>query len=208
MGVFNDLSGRRFGKLMVLGRQGRDNSNKITWQCQCDCGQTCVQRGSDLTPKIKVSSCGCSGKGKLKDLSGQRFGKLTVQGRGEDDHRNQKVTWVCKCDCGAVKTIRGNDLVDGGVSSCGCNANLTGANAKAFKHGWAGTKLYNIWSEMKRRCSDPDHPNYEYYGGRGIMFCDRWDKFENFLQDMGEPDPGMSLDRIDNNKGYIKEKCK
>jgi len=206
MGAFNDLSGRRFGKLMVLGRKGRDNSNKITWQCQCDCGQTCPQRGSDLTGN-KVTSCGCSGKGKLKDLSGQRFGKLTVEGRGEDDQRNQKVTWMCRCDCGTVKPVRSNDLVKGKVSSCGCNANLTGSDAKAFKHGWSGTKVYNIWSEMKRRCSDPDHPNYEYYGGRGITFCERWNSFENFLRDMGEPEPGRSLDRIDNNKGYMKENC-
>lgn len=206
MGAFNDLSGRRFGKLTVIGREGTDRSKKITWRCDCDCGQICVQRGCDLTNN-KVKSCGCSGK-KLRDLSGQRFGILTVERRGEDDQRNQKVTWICKCDCGNVKTVRSNDLVRGKVTSCGCNANLTGSEAKAFKHGRAGTKVHHIWKEMRRRCSNSDHLNYESYGGRGITVCERWDSFESFLEDMGEPEPGMSLDRIDNNKGYSKENCR
>jgi len=157
MGAFNDLSGRRFGKLTVFGREGTDRSKKITWRCDCDCGQTCVQKGCDLINN-KVKSCGCSGK-KLRDLSGQRFGILTVERRGEDDQRNQKVTWICKCDCGNVKPVRSNDLVRGKVTSCGCNANLTGSEAKAFKHGRAGTKVHHIWKEMRRRCSNSDHLN-------------------------------------------------
>ena len=207
MGAFKDLSGRCFGKLSVIQREGTDKNNKIVWLCRCDCGRVCLQRGCDLTNE-KVKSCGCSGKGKLKDLSGQRFGMLTVVRRGRDDLRNQKVTWECKCDCGTVKDVRSNDLVRGKVTSCGCNANLTGTGAKAFKHGWSETKIYDVWKGMRARCSYPDNPNYEFYGGRGISVCPRWENFENFLADMGEPEPGMSLDRIDNDKGYCKENCK
>ena len=148
--------------------------------------------------------------GAFLDLSGRRFGMLTVERRGEDDERNKKVTWICRCDCGNVnvKPVRSNDLVRGKVASCGCKANLTGSEAKAFKHGGAGTKVYNVWKQMRQRCSNPHFANYESYGDRGITVCERWRVFENFLEDMGEPEPGRSLDRIDNEKGYSKENCR
>ena len=207
MGAYKDLSGSRFGKLSVVHREGTDRNKKIVWLCQCDCGRVCLQRGCDLTNE-KVKSCGCSGKGKLKDISGYRFGMLTVVRRGPDDQKNHKATWQCKCNCGTFKDIRSNDLVRGRVTSCGCNANLTGSEANAFKHGWSGSRIYNVWIEMRARCSRPDNPSYEFYGGRGISFCPRWESFECFLSDMGRPLPGQSLDRIDNDKGYCKENCK
>jgi len=69
MGAFKDLCTQRFGRLIVIGREGVDKSKLIMWRCQCDCGRTCLQRGSDLR-KLKVKSCGCSGKGEFRDLSG------------------------------------------------------------------------------------------------------------------------------------------
>lgn len=61
---------------------------------------------------------------------------------------------------------------------------------------------------MRERCNDPNNNRYQYYGGKGITVCDRWDSFENFLEDMGERPEGMTLDRKEADKGYYKENCR
>jgi hypothetical protein len=77
------------------------------------------------------------------------------------------------------------------------------------KHGFANKiKLYSVWKGMRKRCNNPKEPAYKNYGGRGIKVCERWNNFINFLEDMGEPEFGMFLDRIDNDKGYYKENCR
>lgn len=76
------------------------------------------------------------------------------------------------------------------------------------KHGMARTKIYKLHQGMLDRCRDETNAGYENYGGRGITACDEWLSFENFYRDMGEPPEGMSLDRVDNNKGYSKENCR
>lgn len=75
------------------------------------------------------------------------------------------------------------------------------------RHGGRRTRVYAIWCCMRARCSNPNNPAYANYGGRGILVCSRWQKFSNFLADMGEPAAGMSLERKDNNNGYSKENC-
>lgn len=70
------------------------------------------------------------------------------------------------------------------------------------------TKTYNTWRAMRYRCNNKNHKSYGDYGGRGIKICERWDKFPNFLEDMGERPAGMSLDRIDNNGNYELSNCR
>jgi len=80
----------------------------------------------------------------------------------------------------------------------------TGQNGKQ-------TRSYRKWSSMMRRCFDPGHPAYPYYGGRGIDVCLRWrgrDGYTNFVADLGEPPEGLTLDRIDNAKGYEPGNCR
>ncbi|MEU1273052.1 helix-turn-helix domain-containing protein [Streptomyces sp. NPDC005799] len=69
-------------------------------------------------------------------------------------------------------------------------------------HGYTGTSLYRSWADMVDRCTRPTHKRWADYGGRGITVCERWRKFENFLADVGDRPPGMTIDRVDNDRGY------
>lgn len=143
-------------------------------------------------------------KGRAKDISGQRFGRLVAKypcGRG---HGN-KIKWLCVCDCGKEVATIGKDLRLGHTTSCGCSR--LGATGKP-RHGMTGTSTHNIWATMLARCNDPNRANYHYWGGRGITVCDRWLTFENFLADMGERPEGMTIDRIDNGGNYEPGNCR
>lgn len=76
------------------------------------------------------------------------------------------------------------------------------------KHKMKGTSIYLAWINMRQRVKNPNHPDYKYYGGKGITICDRWGKFSNFLEDMGIPLKGLTLDRLDNSKGYSPTNCR
>ena len=77
-----------------------------------------------------------------------------------------------------------------------------------IKHGFARTPTYVTWGQMKQRCSNPKAAKYNIYGGRGIIVCERWFQFENFLADMGERPKGTTLDRIDSNRNYEPGNCR
>jgi hypothetical protein len=76
-----------------------------------------------------------------------------------------------------------------------------------YRHGGKHTRLYTIWCGMKNRCFNPNEPAYPNYGGRGITVCDRWLDFSKFREDMGQPEPGMFIERVDNDKGYEPSNC-
>jgi len=82
----------------------------------------------------------------------------------------------------------------------------------ARKHGYGRTygrpKLYSIWKAMRQRCMNTASKHYRNYGARGIKICERWNKFENFLADMGNPPPGLTLDRINNDGNYEPTNCR
>jgi hypothetical protein len=145
--------------------------------------------------------------GKLKDITGQRFGKLVVQSLAP--YRRQS-RWLCKCDCGATPTVNGRDLRRGHTLSCGCwrreNKNLPSTR----KHGEYRSREYAAWRSMKRRCYAPNFNRWKDYGGRGIAVCDRWlESFDNFLADMGRrPSLHHSIDRINNDGDYEPGNCR
>lgn len=146
---------------------------------------------------------------KFQDLTGKNFGKLTVVGFAGI---NKKTTyWFCRCSCGNIVNIHASNLKRAQTESCGCLA-VDSVIERSTKHGHAAkgniSPTYQSWNAMISRCQSEGNSDYERYGGRGINVSERWQKFENFLEDMGERPKGMTLDRKENDKGYCTENCR
>lgn len=126
MAKASNLVGQRFGKLTVIERAPNNRKGNTMWKCQCDCRNTKIALGYDLTHGRTVS-CGCNNVGKIaynrKDITGQKYGRLTVIGLNEEKSRNGALYWDCLCDCGIKKTVNGYNLKNGNVRSCGCLGN-------------------------------------------------------------------------------------
>lgn len=148
-----------------------------------------------------------------KDLTGLKFGKLTViRCTGEKEGNNY--TWECICDCGGKIIKRGTYIKTGINKSCGCIAFGETVSNRVRTHG--GTILkelrseYSSWRNMKVRCLNKKNTEYFRYGARGIIICERWiNSFSNFLSDMGrKPSTSHTIDRIDGSKGYDPNNCR
>lgn len=144
--------------------------------------------------------------GKFVDLTNQRFGRWLVQYRSPNK-RYGKPAWVCLCDCGNTGEVGGSVLRMGESTSCGCfQKELAAKNLgdAARTHGQHNSADYLRWLAMKARCTNPTHPAYSRYGGRGITVCARWsESFEAFMEDVGEcPSTRHSIDRINNDGNY------
>lgn len=146
---------------------------------------------------------------KLIDLTGRKFGKLTVVERVENS-RNGKARWRCKCDCGNEKVAGSESLRNGSTSSCGCKY-FESNKGRNKTHGQTGTRLHKIWSSMKQRCNNPNARCFELYGGRGITVCDEWqNSFEAFRDWAIANDyaDNLTIDRIDTNGNYCPDNCR
>jgi hypothetical protein len=142
------------------------------------------------------------------DITGQRFGFLTILEKSDKRDNSKAQFWRVQCDCGNQKEINGAGIRRGVVVSCGCFAKQQRKKATTF-HGESNNLTYKSWGNMIQRCTNKKHINYPNYGGRGITVCDSWLNYQNFVADMGQrPNAKMSLDRIDNDKGYSKDNCK
>ena len=142
------------------------------------------------------------GPTQAKDMTGKRFGCLLVIKRNGTYLNTKQAAWLCQCDCGNESTVCGNSLRRGISRSCGC---LKGG---VVQHGMAGTPIYSVWTQMLGRCYNPGNQSYHRYGARGIRVCRRWRTFANFYADMGDRPDGLTIERINNNKGYSPSNCK
>lgn len=116
--------------------------------------------------------------------------------------------WNCACECGAACITAGIAMTTGHTSSCGCLGKEVKSQGPKLRHGKSHTKVWYAWLNMIQRCTYPKHDRYKNYGGRGISVCERWMDFDAFYEDMGSPQPGNTLERVDVNGNYCPENCK
>lgn len=140
------------------------------------------------------------GRTLLIDLTGQTFGRWTVVSLDPTSVKPKR--WHCVCECGTKRIVAGQNLRNGRSTSCGCYASEWSVE-KHTTHGMHKHAAYRSWRSMSARCSLSTDPGYAEYGGRGITVCEQWRDFAGFWKDMGPTwAEGLSLDRIDNDKGY------
>lgn len=138
-----------------------------------------------------------------KELKGRRFGKLLVT--EECGRIGKNVAWKCKCDCGKEIIVKANSLLTGNTTSCGC-----GRIEAITKHNQTNTPLFNVWRNMKERCTNKNYRTFADYGGRGIKLCEEWQEFTSFY-DWAMANgykKGLSIDRIDVNGDYEPNNCR
>lgn len=206
--MVKDISGETFGRLTVVKRVENDKHNKARWLCRCSCGNEKIVVGSNLLSG-RTSSCGCLIS---EDLSGKRFGRLTVLRRCNEEvnHSYGHSVWICVCNCGKETVVYGSSLLQGRTKSCGCYQAETARQANST-HGQSNTRLHRIWAGMKERCCNINAANYKNYGGRGISVCEEWMRdfvaFRDWAVTHGYSDD-LSIDRIDVNGNYDPENCR
>jgi hypothetical protein len=149
-----DITGQRFGKLKAVRYTGKIKNHSAVWLCQCDCGNTVEVKANALTSGA-VQSCGClRSESRIKDLTGQRFGKLVAKERTGKKHNNSQV-WLCECDCGNTVEVSAGNLTSGKTKSCGCL--LDQSRKKAIKKALDvrqdkyvdGTDIYQLAQEPR-----------------------------------------------------------
>lgn len=152
----------------------------------------------------------------LKNITGKKYGRLTVLFRGEDyvaPGGRKIVRWECQCECGKTVLVSGHNLRKGLTKSCGCLSEemIHDTSNHYVKHGQSRKRLYRIWQGMKNRCNNPVDRDYKNWGGRGIAVCEEWKKdftaFEKWALNNGYCE-NLTIDRINNDGNYEPGNCR
>jgi hypothetical protein len=138
-----------------------------------------------------------------RDITGLKFGLLTAVTKDSTD-KSGHLKWLCRCICGNVAFVTSYNLCrkQRPVRSC--------VKCRRKTHSMSDTPQWHVWCNLRYRCSNPDHPKFSHYGGRGISVCNSWaNSFEAFWANMKAGyEPGLYLDRIDNNGNYEPGNCR
>lgn len=187
----NSLLGKRFGKLLVLKKGKIDNNGHAYWICQCDCGNKKEINGSNLISGY-TQSCGCLHSKKtselfFQDLTGLKFNKLTVLKRITPIGQHP-IKWLCKCDCGTIIEVQGNNLKNNHTTSCGCSHSLGEEKIRQLLNSLnISFKTEYVFNNLKNRRFDFFLPDYniciEYNGKQHYSFIKTWHETEEkFLE--------------------------
>lgn len=146
--------------------------------------------------------------GKIIDLTGKKFGRLTVIEQATSNNKNRTM-WRCVCECGNETIVYSYHLRNGSSTSCGCFRREVASNRTT--HGKTNSRIYHIWAMMKERCFCPTLEAYENYGGRGITVCDEWKNdfqaFYDWAIANGYKDD-LTIDRINVDGNYEPSNCR
>lgn len=199
MGKFTDRVGMKYGELTVI-KMERNHRNKVAWVCKCTCGNiTKPIVGGNLT---SGNTTRCNDHPFLIDLTGNRYGKLTVLGYSHTE--NKRVMWKVRCDCGVEKCYR-SDMLQDKFKSCGCG--WYEAHNAIEGNQYLDEDWYNNYLSMKARTLNPNHSAYLRYEEliQGVKIEPEWiiDAKAFHLHIGDKPSPTHSIDRIDNTKGYV-----
>lgn len=149
---------------------------------------------------------------KLKDLTGQKFGRLLVLSRAESPNPKYGAYWLCKCDCGSITIVRANCLKNS-TYSCGClkTEKDIQKGQKRKTHGMSQKRIYKIWTDIKTRCYNKNNKEYKWYGERNIKMCNEWKNdfrvFYDWAIQNGYTEE-LSIDRIEVNGDYEPNNCR
>lgn len=217
--------------ITVIGEKlEKDELGRKAWLCKCKCGNEKYILLGTLSSK-RIRDCGC-GFYKLNQYNNKKFGMLTIN-KTFRERIHGKINIMCEatCECGNKITTICSEIKRGKILSCGCVSHKFLASKleenpfiikknqfevleKSFKKNTYKNilkRLKHIYFFMKERCYNQQHISYKNYGGRGITICDEWlNDFEEFYQWalQNNYSVGLSIDRIDNNKGYFPENCR
>lgn len=141
--------------------------------------------------------------------TGDKYGRWTLI---HPDEKTDK-KWICKCDCGTLKSVWLSNITSGKTKSCGCYGREA-LSLRDYKHGGAKERLYHVWCNMRRRCYDPKNNRYQNYGGKGVKVCDEWQDYATFREwaySTGYDDKATygkcTIERIDVDGNYEPSNC-
>jgi ribosomal protein L13 len=193
-----DLTGKRFGKLLVIGHAKDDKDNKVLWECKCDCGKEITLSGGRL--RGGKGSCGCLTE--VNDITGQRFGRLLVTGRAENN-KYGNIQFKCKCDCGKETIVQSSLLLNGNTISCGCYRKeliQKPFGEASFNHLLLGSKKQAERRNIEFSISEDEFRKLIL---DDCFYCGKKPSQQQHIKYQNGRLKYNGIDRIDNSKGYI-----